>query len=252
MNLFGSGVLWGTPLTDANGNSIANPTPVQFGTLQDCSVDMSFDTKLLYGQLQFAIDAARGKGKIALKAKSATINGALLNSIFFGQTLASGTQTLDYLDVTGTAIPTTPFQITPTVPSAGTWTQDLGVKNAAGVPITRVASAPATGQYAVTAGVYTFAAADVGLIMFISFQYTATITGSKKVVVANLLMGQAPTFRCDLSLPRAPKAMVLTFNSCITTKLALATKQDDFIIPEFDFDAFADSNGNVMSWSISE
>jgi hypothetical protein len=32
---------------------------------------------------------------------------------------------------------------------------DLGVRDANGNPMTRVASAPATGQYSVTAGVYT-------------------------------------------------------------------------------------------------
>jgi hypothetical protein len=251
MNLFGAGILWGTPLQDANGNAIVNPTPVQFGTIQDVSVDISFDTKLLYGQSQFAIDAGRGKGKISLKAKAANVNGALLNSIFFGQTMTNGV-TADNFDTTGTAVPTTPFIITPAVPNSGTWAQDLGVRGATGIPLTRVAASPTTGQYAVTSGAYTFAGADVGLIMYMSFQYTNSSTVAKKATVANLLMGQAPTFRCDLSVPRAPKTIVFTFNNCITSKLAIATKQDDFIIPEFDFDAFADSNGNVMSWAISE
>jgi hypothetical protein len=47
MNIFGSGNLWGTPLQDASGNALANPSPVLFGTLQEVSIDISFDTKML-------------------------------------------------------------------------------------------------------------------------------------------------------------------------------------------------------------
>jgi hypothetical protein len=251
MQIFGSGVLWGTPIQDASGNAIANPSPVNFGTLQEVSVDISFDTKMLYGSQQFAIDVGRGKGKISCKAKLASINGALFNSLFFGQTLVSGLVS-DVFDTIGTVVPSTPFTITPTVPNAGAWSVDLGVRSGNGVPLTRVASAPTTGQYSVAAGVYTFAAADTGLLMFISYQYTAASTVAKKGNISNLLMGAAPTFRADIFVPRQPKAMVWTFNQCISSKLSFATKQDDFIIPEMDFDVYADPNGNVASWALSE
>ena len=250
-HLFGSGILWGTPQTDANSNSISNPTPVQFGILQDCSVDISFDTKMLYGQNQFPVATGRGKGKISCKAKAAQINGALFNSLFFGQTLTSGIIS-DVYDTTGTVIPGTPYQITPTVPSSGTWSADLGVVNASGVPMTRVASSPTTGQYSVSAGVYTFAAADTSNTVYINYQYTASSTTAKKSTVTNLPMGYAPTFRCDLLVPYKGKSLIYTLNTCIASKLSIATKQDDFVIPEFDFDAFADSNGNVLTWAMSE
>jgi len=248
MRLFGSGLLWGTPSTDANGNAITNASPVRFGILQDVSVDINFDTKLLYGQNQFAIDAGRGKGKIAGKAKFAEVNGALINSLFFGQTTTAGILD-DHFDVTGQLAAAT---VTPVVPSSGTWSVDLGVRDGFGIPFTKVASAPATGQYSVAAGVYTFAAADSARTVFIDYQYTATSTTAKKSVVTNLLMGQAPTFRCDLKIPRLPKALVFTFNNCISNKFSIASKQDDFIIPEFDFDIFADPNGNIMTWGSSD
>lgn len=249
--LFGSGILWGTPLTDANSNAIANPSPVQFGTLQDCSIDMSFDTKMLYGQNQFPVAVGRGKGKMSGKAKIAQVNGMLYNSIFFGQTLSAGTLVSDVYDTTGAAIPATPYTITVTPPGSGAWSRDLGVKNANGVPMTCVAGTPTTGQYAVTAGAYLFAAADTGLTVYISYQYTATSAGAKKLVIANLPMGYAPTFKTDLLLPYQGKSLVLTLGSCVGSKLSMATKQDDFAIPEFDFDAFADSNGNIgtLAWS---
>ncbi|GHH09366.1 hypothetical protein GCM10008023_05960 [Sphingomonas glacialis] len=250
-NGFGSGVLWGTPLTDAYGAAIANPTPVNFGVLQDVSVDISFDTKMLYGSNQFPVALGRGKGKISCKAKMGQINGRLLNSLFFGQTAVSGVLS-DYQDLTGAPIPATPYSITPTIAGAGTWVADLGVKNAFGVAMVCVASAPATGQYMVSAGVYTFAAADTGQTVFISYQYTATSTVAQKGTIMNVAMGYAPTFRCDFVNNYNSKSLSLSLFCCLTSKLTLATKQDDFLIPELDFDAFADPLNRVGMWSTSE
>lgn len=248
---FGAGTLFGIPLTDAAGAAIANPTPIQFGKLQEVSIDISGDVKELWGQNQFPIAIGRGKVKIAGKAKVAQIFGAQFNSLFFGQTMANGILA-DVYDTTGAAIPGTPYQITPTVPSSGTWTVDLGVVNSNGVPMTRVASAPATGQYSVAAGVYTFAAADTGQTVFISYQYTASSTAAKKSTVVNVAMGYAPTFRCDLQESYNGKLFSLTLFSCTATKLGIASKLDDFWIPELDFSAFADASGNVLSWGLSE
>lgn len=250
---FGAGVLWGIPTSDANGNAIATnvATPVQFGVLQEVSLDVGFDNKMLYGQNQFPVAVGRGKGKISLKAKFAQLNGALINSLFFGQTLTNGI-TGDVYDTTGAVIPTTPFTITPTVPSSGTWTAALGVRDAQGVPMIRVASAPTTGQYSVAAGVYTFAAADTGKQVFIDFQYTATSTTAKKSTVLNLPMGYAPSFRCDLLEPYAGKMLTVSLPNCIANKLSFSTKLDDFHVPEFNADCFADAAGNVMTYSLSE
>lgn len=73
-------------------------------------------------------------------------------------------------DETGT-INTTDYQITVAQPY-GIWGQDDGVKNAStGATLTKVTSAPTTGQYAITAGVYQFAAADTGVGVLISYSY---------------------------------------------------------------------------------
>ena len=249
-NVFGAGIMWGTPTSDAYGNAIANPTPVQFGIAQEISVDISFDTKMLYGQNQFPVAVGRGKGKVSGKIKFAQLNGLTLNNVVFGQTLASGI-TSDVYDTTGAAIPTTPFQITPTVPNSGTWSADLGVRNAAGIQFTRVASGPTTGQYSVAAGVYTFATADVGTIVYISYQYTATSTTAKKSTVLNVPMGYAPSFRCDIYMPYSGKSLILTLPNCIASKLSMATKLDDFMVPEIDFEAF-DSGTGIGTYATSE
>jgi hypothetical protein len=260
-NIFGAGVLIGTPLTNYAGAAIANPSPIQFGVVQEISLDISFDTKSLYGNLQFPIAVGRGKGKISGKCKAAQVNGALFNSILFGQTVNNGIIS-DVYDTTGIAIPTTPYTITAStsapsattiqIPSSGTWTADLGVKNANGVPLTRVASAPATGQYTVAAGVYVFAAADVGTTVFISYQYTATSTVATNGQISNPLLGYAPSFKADIYVPFNGKNLVWTLQNCVASKLSMATKLDDFTIPEFDFDAFANANGQVLTWALSE
>lgn len=246
---FGAGTLWGTQLTDINGAAIANPTPTKFGALQDVSVDFGADIKKLHGSNAFPLLAVRGKQSITCKAKAAQMNGALINSIFFGLVPTAGI--LDtVIDVTGVTVATT---VTPTVPGGGTWTQDLGVRNSVSVPLTRVASGPITGQYSVAAGVYTFAAADVGQTVYIDFEYTATSTSAKKIAIINPLMGAAPTFRADLSIKLNGKSLTMILLNCVSTKLNFATKLDDFLIPEFDFEAYADASGaNVGSIAFSE
>jgi hypothetical protein len=248
---FGAGVLWGTPTFDATGAAVANPTPLMLGVTQEVSVDISGDIKELYGQSQFPVQVARGKMKITGKAKYGQFNGAIINSLFFGQTVTSSLYSI-VNDVTGAAIPSTPFTITPVVPSSGTWTGDLGVRNSSGNPMTRVASAPTTGQYSVTAGAYLFAAADTGQTVFISYQYTATSTVAKTSVVQNVAMGQAPQFRADFFNQLGGNGLALTLYACVSNKLALQTKLDDFLIPELDFSAFADSSGNVLKWGSAQ
>lgn len=249
---FGSGIMFATPLVDAQGNAIANPTPLLLGVMQDCSVDLSWDTKQLHGQQQFPVDIGRGKGQLSGKAKVAQINSRMFNSLVFGQTLGAGLTAINH-DETGTAIPTTPFQITPVPPSSGVWAADLGVRDATNTPYVRVASAPATGQYSVAAGVYTFAAADAAKVVYISYRYTVAAAASgSNITVANLAMGEIPSFQAELYLKKAGKRMYVRIPNFVTGKFGMQTKQDDFMIPDFDFSGFADSLGNVLYWSAVE
>lgn len=67
-----------------------------------------------------------------------------------------------------TTIPTS-YQYT-ALQQQGTWGQDDGltIAGVAGIP---VASAPTTGQYSVSAGVYTFAAADAGKTVVLNYSF---------------------------------------------------------------------------------
>jgi hypothetical protein len=247
MYAFGTGVMWATPLIDANGNTIATPTPVQFGELQDSQIDISRDLKELIGQNQFPVAVAAGKGKVMIKAKFARINGQILDTVFSGQGYATGTLTAINNDTTGAVIPATPFQLTVTPPSSGTFVRDLGVIDANGAPMQKVASSPTTGQYSVTAGgVYTFASADAGKTVFINYVYTSTSSGAKSLSFANLPMGQTPIFGVDLRVGYAGKNVVWRFPQCVSGKLTFGTKQDDFTQIDLDIAAFADGTGRVF------
>ena len=249
--IFGAGVMWGTPLTDSTGTAIAVPTPVQLGTMQEASIDFAFDTKELYGQLQFPVAVGRGKGKMTGKVKAAQISATAINSLFFGQTLTSGIVS-DLYDVTGAVIPATPYTITVVPPASGTWTYDLGVRDSNGLPMTRVSSVSAAGQYSVAAGAYVFNSTDAAKTVFISYQYTATSTTAKKMTIANQLMGQAPAFKMDFFTTYAGKSLIVTIPNCIASKLSLGTKLDDFVVPDFDFSGFADSAGNVVYLAMTD
>lgn len=67
-------------------------------------------------------------------------------------------------------IPSTgPFTVTAAQPY-GAWATDQGV-TVNGVPMTAVVGAPAVGQYSVSAGIYTFAAANAGQPVAVSYGY---------------------------------------------------------------------------------
>lgn len=249
--IFGAGKLVATPLVDGYGNAVANGTPILLATAQEISMDEGFETKKLYGENQFPVDVGRGKGNLSVKAKFAQVNGLAVSSLYFGQTLATGLNGMVF-DVVGAAIPTTPFQITPSVPSSGTWSGDLGVRDTSGLPMVKVASAPTAGQYSVSAGVYTFAAADTGKTVYISFAYTAAVAGANKMTINNLPMGYAPIVKLDVWWSKNGKQFGTTYPNAIATKLSWQSKLDDYMVPEIEFEGFADAAGHVMYRSFSE
>ncbi len=246
---FGSGVLWGTPMQDALGAAYASPTPFQFGILQEVGFDASFEEKLLYGQQSFAVDSGRGKGKVGIKAKFANINMLPFTAAFYGQSAVDGLIT-SVNDLNGQVAAAS---VTVTPPGGATFFANLGVRlDANGTPMIRVVSAPTTGQYTTDgAGAYTFAAADVGKTIFIDYQHMSATAG-KLLTVRNLPMGLTPSFRLDLSMQRNGKVMTLSFPKVTSSKLAMSTKQEDFMIPELDMSGLADDYGVVHKWSASE
>lgn len=234
---FGNGFLFGIP---SGGTA-----PLAFSALQNISVDFSRDLKMLYGSNQFPLEVAGGKAKIECKAGIGKLDPVLFNNIFFGATVTTG-QTIGQVNEAAT-IPATPYQVT--VANAANFRVDLGVYDTtAGIFLTWVTSAPATGQYSVVVatGVYTFAAADTTHNLLISYTYNASTTG-KTLTGTNTPLGTIVAFKAVLCNSYGTSATVLTLNKCISSKLSMPFKQDDFMLPAFDFSAQDDGTGTVFT-----
>lgn len=232
--VFGTGQLFSTP--------VGGGAPLKFGALQDVSVDFNGEIKTLFGQYQYPLSSARGKTTIEWKASTGNVDAAAFNSIFFGQDITTGDELIQVQGESDT-IPATPFQIT--VANGADFFQDLGVVDEDGKPLVQVASAPATGEYSVSAaGVYTFAAADTGKEVFIDYLYESAATGGS-LTIDNKLMGNTPRFRLVLSQVFEGKTFTLILFSAVAEKLSLPLKQDDYLIADLSGSAFADDRNRV-------
>ena len=101
------------------------------------------------------------------------------------------------------------------------------------------------------AGVYTFAAADTGKAMKINYTYTVAASGYK-TTISNQLIGAAPKFKVVLNDIYEGKNLTVVLNACTSSKLQIATKLEDFIIPEIDFEAMADASNTIGTISIDD
>ncbi len=243
MYSFGSGVLIGTR-TD-----IANATPVNFGLVQDVTINQTANFKTIHGQYSYPLAGGRGMIKTTGKARVARISGLAFANLFYGVTPATGQIATAFAEA-GTVPAVTPFTIT--VANSATFVDDNGVVYAAtGLPFKKVASAPILGQYSVAAGVYTFAAVDASAAVLITYTYTIAASG-QKLVITNPLLGTTPTFSALFYTTFQNQPTTLKLNACSCSQLNFGTKLEDFNIPEFDFECFADAANNVMTWSFSE
>lgn len=225
---------------------IANGTPVNIGRANEFQLDQQFTKKELYGQNQFPLFIARGSAKFTAKAKAALISGIALNSAFFGMTLAAGQQATA-LSESGT-IASGAY----TAANHASFVSDLGVVyGATGLPLAYVTSSPAAGQYSQAGGVYSFNAADNGKAIFATYTYTVAGSG-QQLALSNPLLGVTPTFQLWYYTSTNSVPLNLQLYSCVSDKLSLAFKLEDFMMPELSFSCFANAAGNVGLYSFGE
>lgn len=243
MYSFGSGVLIGTR-TD-----IVNATPINFGLVQEVTIEEAATVKELYGQFQHPVAIARGTIKTTGKAKVARISGLAFASLFYGVAPVAGQVATAFAEAA--VVPSAaPYAVTPA--NSATFGDDAGVIYAAtGMPLVKVATAPAAGQYTLSAGVYTLSANDAGKALLLNYTYAIAATG-QKFSVLNQLTGTTPTFQAQFFTTFQGQSVSLKLNNCTSSKLSLQTKLEDFVVPEFDFSCFADATGTVMTWSFAE
>ena len=145
---------------------------------------------------------------------------------------------------------------TQTVTNATGGIIDLGVTYAStGLPLQRVASVSAAGSYSVvqSTGVYTFNASDE---VALNFNYSNFSSASgQQLNVTNQQIGVNPTFQLDyytnLNQPSSKPFGVRLF-SCVASDLSIASKLEDFIMPEIDFEVFANNANQVMNIDFPE
>jgi hypothetical protein len=252
---YGAGALYGERI-DVTGSGIGSQ---QFGVLQEVSIDFDFTTKELYGQFQFPVAVARGQGKITGRARFARVLGNLYSDIFFGATPAVGQYGIS--EIEAAVVPATP-SYTVTVAQAASFQDDLGVFFANNNAFKRVTTPSATGEYSVneTTGVYTFAAADAGKAILISYAYNITAVG-KKITITNQFQGFTPTFQATFYQPISPGApgaggaslpRSLLLKACVASKLSLPSQNDNWEIHELSFSVFADATGTIGIFSTVE
>jgi hypothetical protein len=242
MFVFGSGVLIGTP---------QGGTPINFGLAQEISLNISSTTKALYGQSNFPVAIGSGTRKMTGKCKLARISGQALGNLFFGFAPTPGGTQTQYGE-TASVPASSPYTYSTAFHS--TFVADQGVVYASSaLPLKQVATSPTTGQYSVSAGVYTFAAGDAGAPVLISYTYTVTSSG-ETIAVASTLIGPAITFSANLfaSDPTTGKQFSLWLYNCVAEKLALGTKLEDFVVPELDFQCFANAAGQVCQLNFGD
>jgi hypothetical protein len=243
MYSFGTGILLGTR-TD-----IPNTTPVNFGLVQEVTIEETATIKELHGQFQRAIVEARGTIKTIGKAKVARISGLAFAHLFFGATPVSGQLATAFAEAVSIPV-TSPF--TANVVNANGFKDDNGVVYlATGLPLIKVASIPEAGEYSVSSGSYSFNEADAGKSVLVSYVYSLSNAGHN-FTISNQLLGTTPTFQAQFYTTFQGQAISLKLHNCTSTKLSFKTKLEDFVMPEFDFSCFADAAGNVMTWSFAE
>ena len=247
MFVFGSGVLTGTQL------NVPNPTPINFGLVQKVSVDTSVSVKELYGQFAFPVAVGSGTRKVTCKASLARFSGQALGRLFYNQTPTPGSTISQFAEVH--SVPGTgPFTIT--VANSTHFVADQGVTYAAnGLPLIAVASSPATGQYSLNAatGIYTFATGDQGSGVLISYTYTNASQG-ESLVIGNPLIGPTSTFTATLFAtdPTTNAQFSVTLSQCVASKFSFDTNIEDFAKPDFEFQAFANAAGQVMTFNFGD
>ena len=240
---FGAGSLYATQTNLSTGL----PTPVEFGAVQDVSIDFSAEMKEVYGKGQYALALARGKAKIDIKAKFAQIFGRLFNSVYFNGTLTAAA--IKVAESESNTVASGTF----TVANSATFLADLGlVYYTTGLLLTRTASAsPAVaGTYYSSAGTYKLNTGDNTKVILATYSYTAA--SGAEIQLPNPRMGVTPTFSMVFHDLFDGKECTLTLNNCVANKLSLPSKLDDWLISEIDFSCSADANGNVGVLSFAQ
>jgi hypothetical protein len=243
---FGSGTLI------CKRTDVALTKPILLGILQDVEIDITQTNKELRGAYKMPFDVAPSDLKVSGKAKFAKIQSDGINNLLLGGTETSNAGTAmsvaEAINATGTSF---------SVAHTSTFVEDLGLYYASTLTqLQPAASSVAAGNYvpgAAGVGGYQIHASDEGnLIVY----YSYTTTGQKNIALVNQLMGTGPVFELNLqesyTYNGTGDAIFLKLPACRCTKWNIPFKNNDYTIQDFEFEAFADATGNILTWCSTE
>lgn len=240
---FGAGAVWALPVAGAPNQSLADVlTPIRVGRIKGVDAGLDFNPELAWGGYGIALTANATRHDITGTIKSGTFSGDALTRLVLGVNPSTGGRYVA-VDVVGTVPAAAAYTVTPTVPAGGAWSSDLGVLLADGTPLIRVSGSPAAGQYSVSAGVYTFNAAQASKAVAVSFLYT--ISTGKSFAWGNLLQGVMPSFRMIFQTDYNGKLICWDLYNVMIPKLQFPTAVEEFTLYNLGFRAVADSSNNI-------
>jgi hypothetical protein len=239
--VFGPGEVFGELLAFVDGTAPTVVQPFRFDIDQDLTIDFATTPKELWGQSIYPVAVGLGEGKVTGKIRQGRMTTTMMEAMLVGQVNqpSTGIQ-LTYPQGFKTTIPATPYQVTITPPGSGTFVRDWGVRyTATGGRLTKVSGAVVAGQYSISGAVYTFAAADTLLGIVIDYEYSLT-TGNT-IAYSNSLQGQIPLSHLRYQGSYGGRYIGVDLPQVVGNKMMITTKQKDWVIPEFDFVAYANS-----------
>lgn len=219
----------------------SNPTPTDFALVTGATVEFKSTDVPLKGQKLMPVDSGTSDLSISGKVSLKDISAAAISLVLPGVAPTTGSRKMT---THAAAIPTTPFQLT--VTQSATFSTDLGVVNlTTGKAMKRVASSPATGEYSVALGVYTFASADAGNSVVIRYSYTTT--SGTTYTATNQDAGSTSMFSLELWAPDASTLAKgiggMRIPAVKFPNLSAALKANDWSDVSVDFNAYESSSG---------
>ena len=165
----------------------------------------------------------QGKGKMAIKAKYAEIDGKILGSLFYGKTPNAGIKAAVF-DFAASILLAAPYTIT-VPPNSGTFVADLAWSLLPPACSQRVASAPRPASTASPlASTPSHRPMQAGLAL--SYEYSATSTSARSSRSPTTSY-YTPSFTLLLQNGYDGKNLVMKLNRCVSGKPNILLKNDD-------------------------
>jgi len=237
-------------LVPSGGNLALNPTPQQGFTIQDVTFEISRKNVKLMGQNQWPDDVApgdmEGKGELSVGA----LDIEMFNQVMFSEQASPTTGISIIQPNENQQVPPNPGPYTVTVANAGVgganFVEDLGVVYATTSGTgqrrqklerkTGVFFGLTAGQYTVSAGTYTFAAADATASLAISYAYSSPSPGETLLVTSHL-QGYGPVVEMWLRQPYQGTRGMHIFAARLTG-INAPLKRDNYQISKIGFEFF--------------